>query len=62
MSLVGARLAVDRLAGAGVSFNRYYGMVQDDRGIWTAPDGGPRGGATNLASHGEDVSGRVDRM
>ena len=30
---------IDRLAGAGVSFNRYDGMVQDDRGIWTAPDG-----------------------
>jgi catechol 2,3-dioxygenase-like lactoylglutathione lyase family enzyme len=30
---------IDRLARAGVSFNRYDGMVQDDRGIWTAPDG-----------------------
>ena len=30
---------IDRLAGAGVNFNHYDGMVQDDRGIWTAPDG-----------------------
>ncbi len=30
---------IDRLAEAGVSFNRYDGMVQDDRGIWTAPGG-----------------------
>jgi predicted enzyme related to lactoylglutathione lyase len=30
---------MDRLVAAGVGFNRYDGMVQDDRGIWTAPDG-----------------------
>ncbi|MGV1009485.1 MAG: VOC family protein [Dermatophilaceae bacterium] len=30
---------MDRLAATGVSFTRYDGMVQDDRGIWTAPDG-----------------------
>ena len=30
---------VDRLAAAGVTFTRYDGVVQDDRGIWTAPDG-----------------------
>ncbi len=30
---------MDRLIEAGVSFNRYDGMVQDDRGIWTAPGG-----------------------
>ncbi len=30
---------IDRLTAAGVSFNRYDGMVQDDRGIWTAPGG-----------------------
>ena len=30
---------VDRLAAAGVVFTRYDGMDQDDRGIWTAPDG-----------------------
>jgi catechol 2,3-dioxygenase-like lactoylglutathione lyase family enzyme len=29
---------MDRLTAAGVSFNRYDGMAQDDRGIWTAPD------------------------
>lgn len=30
---------IDRLAAAGVTFNRYDGMVQDERGIWTTPDG-----------------------
>src|SRR4051794_38516052 len=30
---------IDRLVGAGVAFNRYDGMEQDDRGIWTAPGG-----------------------
>jgi predicted enzyme related to lactoylglutathione lyase len=30
---------IDRLAAAGVDFNRYEGMSQDERGIWTAPDG-----------------------
>ncbi len=30
---------VDRLAAAGVAFTRYEGMSQDQRGIWTAPDG-----------------------
>jgi predicted enzyme related to lactoylglutathione lyase len=30
---------IDRLVAAGVSFNRYAGMAQDDRGIWTTPDG-----------------------
>ena len=30
---------VDRLVEAGVLFNRYDGMAQDDRGIWTAPGG-----------------------
>lgn len=30
---------IDRLAAAGVNFNRYDGMNQDERGIWTAPDG-----------------------
>lgn len=30
---------VDRLVEAGVTFNRYPGMAQDDRGIWSAPDG-----------------------
>lgn len=29
---------IDRLAAAGVTFNRYDGMAQDNRGIWTAPD------------------------
>jgi len=30
---------IDRLVGAGVAFNRYDGMDQDERGIWTAPSG-----------------------
>jgi catechol 2,3-dioxygenase-like lactoylglutathione lyase family enzyme len=30
---------VDRLAAAGVAFNRYDGVPQDERGIWTAPGG-----------------------
>jgi catechol 2,3-dioxygenase-like lactoylglutathione lyase family enzyme len=30
---------VDRLVAAGVTFNRYDGMQQDQRGIWTAPSG-----------------------
>jgi catechol 2,3-dioxygenase-like lactoylglutathione lyase family enzyme len=31
--------AVDELAGRGVTFTRYEGMGQDDRGVWTAPGG-----------------------
>ena len=31
--------AVDALAGRGISFAIYEGMGQDERGIWTAPDG-----------------------
>lgn len=31
--------AVDDLASRGVSFTRYVGMVQDERGIWTSPSG-----------------------
>jgi catechol 2,3-dioxygenase-like lactoylglutathione lyase family enzyme len=30
---------VDELAWRGVTFTRYEGMGQDDRGIWTAPGG-----------------------
>jgi catechol 2,3-dioxygenase-like lactoylglutathione lyase family enzyme len=30
---------VDALAARGVGFSRFEGMDQDDRGIWTAPDG-----------------------
>jgi catechol 2,3-dioxygenase-like lactoylglutathione lyase family enzyme len=30
---------MDELAARGVQFNRYDGMDQDDRGIWTAPSG-----------------------
>ncbi|RHW17696.1 VOC family protein [Sphingomonas gilva] len=32
-------VAVDALAAKGVRFAIYPGMGQDDRGIWTAPDG-----------------------
>jgi catechol 2,3-dioxygenase-like lactoylglutathione lyase family enzyme len=30
---------IDRLVAGGVTFNRYDGMEQDGRGIWTAPGG-----------------------
>jgi len=30
---------IDRLLGAGVTFNRYEGMEQDERGIWASPSG-----------------------
>ena len=32
--------ACARLAAAGVTFERYEGMDQDEAGIWSAPDGG----------------------
>jgi predicted enzyme related to lactoylglutathione lyase len=31
---------VDALTAKGVTFNRYDGMDQDERAIWTTPDGG----------------------
>ena len=31
--------ATKALADAGVVFERYAGLVQDEHGIWTAPDG-----------------------
>jgi catechol 2,3-dioxygenase-like lactoylglutathione lyase family enzyme len=30
---------IDALVARGVSFTRYPGMDQDERGVWTAPDG-----------------------
>jgi catechol 2,3-dioxygenase-like lactoylglutathione lyase family enzyme len=33
------RVAIDSLAGAGITFNRYDGMDQDDHGVWTTPGG-----------------------
>jgi hypothetical protein len=30
---------VDALVAAGVTMQRYDGMAQDERGIWTAPSG-----------------------
>ena len=30
---------VDGLVASGVTFHRYDGMEQDERGIWTAPSG-----------------------
>jgi catechol 2,3-dioxygenase-like lactoylglutathione lyase family enzyme len=33
-------VAVRALTAAGVEFNRYDGMDQDDLGVWTAPGGG----------------------
>jgi predicted enzyme related to lactoylglutathione lyase len=31
--------AIEALAGAGVTFNRYDGLAQDEHGVWTAPGG-----------------------
>src|SRR5262245_54857942 len=31
--------AVDQLGGAGVAFERFTGMDQDERGVWHAPGG-----------------------
>jgi prephenate dehydrogenase len=33
------RAPIDDLVGRGVTFTRYDGMEQDDRGAWTAPGG-----------------------
>jgi catechol 2,3-dioxygenase-like lactoylglutathione lyase family enzyme len=33
------RAAIDSLGARGVTFERYPGFNQDDRGIWTSPDG-----------------------
>jgi catechol 2,3-dioxygenase-like lactoylglutathione lyase family enzyme len=33
------RAAIDGLSSRGVAFERYQGMPQDERGIWTSPDG-----------------------
>lgn len=30
---------IDDLVARGVTFSRFDGMVQDDRGAWTAPSG-----------------------
>jgi catechol 2,3-dioxygenase-like lactoylglutathione lyase family enzyme len=50
--------AVDDLAGRGVTFNRYDGMAQDGRGIWTSPSGArvawfldPDGNNLSLTQH-----------
>jgi predicted enzyme related to lactoylglutathione lyase len=50
--------AVDHLAARGVTFNRYDGMGQDDRGIWTSPSGAqiawfldPDGNNLSLTQH-----------
>ena len=32
-------VAIDALVGRGVTFTRYGGMNQDERGIWTTPNG-----------------------
>lgn len=34
--------AVDALTGKGVAFTVYKGFGQDQRGIWTTPDGGAK--------------------
>jgi catechol 2,3-dioxygenase-like lactoylglutathione lyase family enzyme len=33
------RAAIEQLSGRGVSFVRYPGLPQDERGVWTTPDG-----------------------
>ncbi|EOM75272.1 VOC family protein [Rhodococcus rhodnii] len=49
--------AVAELVERGIEFTRYRGLGQDDRGIWTAPDGGhaawfrdPHGNVLSLQS------------
>lgn len=49
---------VDELVGRGVTFTRYDGMGQDERGIWTAPGGAkvawfldPDGNNLSLSQH-----------
>ena len=55
---------VDRLIAAGVSFNRYDGMDQDERGIWAAPGGDlvawfpdPDGNTLSLSSRSARAGG-----
>jgi catechol 2,3-dioxygenase-like lactoylglutathione lyase family enzyme len=50
--------AVDELAGRGVDFVRYGFLEQDERGVWTAPDGArvawmkdPDGNLLSLSQH-----------
>ena len=38
----GIEETVDGLSGRGVVFERYEGMEQDERGVWTVPGGGAR--------------------
>jgi catechol 2,3-dioxygenase-like lactoylglutathione lyase family enzyme len=49
---------VNSLVGAGVSFERFEGMVQDDLGIWASPTGArvawfkdPDGNLLSLSEH-----------
>lgn len=51
---------VKKLAGAGISFERYDGMGQDSLGIWTAPTGArvawfkdPDGNLLSISEHPE---------
>jgi predicted enzyme related to lactoylglutathione lyase len=57
-TVVDIEAAVDELAGRGVTFTRYDGMGQDERGIWTAPGGAriawfkdPDGNTLSLTQH-----------
>lgn len=50
--------AAKALSGAGVRFERYQGMDQDDLGIWTSPAGGkiawfrdPDGNTLSISQH-----------
>jgi len=55
--------AVDALARRGVTFNRYDGMDQDEKGVWTTPGGDqvawfndPDGNTLSLTRFSEDSS------
>jgi catechol 2,3-dioxygenase-like lactoylglutathione lyase family enzyme len=50
--------AANALSAAGVRFERYQGMEQDDLGIWTSPGGGkiawfkdPDGNTLSISQH-----------
>jgi catechol 2,3-dioxygenase-like lactoylglutathione lyase family enzyme len=54
----GIEAKVDELAAAGIDFVRYSAFQQDDRGIWTAPNGDkiawfkdPDGNLLSLSQH-----------
>jgi catechol 2,3-dioxygenase-like lactoylglutathione lyase family enzyme len=57
------RTTINELTGAGVRFERYDGMQQDELGIWAAPGGGfvawfkdPDGNTLSLTQSAGDAS------